>query len=107
MIPLETSNQYIFQTGELVHHKKYGYRGVVVSMDPVCTADDSWYLANKSQPDRDQPWYHVLVDESDNATYVAEENLEYAKIKSPIKHPQIHEIFVVFHKGKYHRFSLN
>ena len=76
-------------------------------MDPVCTAEDSWYLANRSQPDKDQPWYHVLVDESDNATYVAEENLEYAKIKSPIAHPRVNEIFVVFHKGKYHRFSLN
>ncbi len=76
-------------------------------MDPVCTAEDAWYNSNKSQPDKDQPWYHVLVDKTDSATYVAEENLEYSEIKSPIVHPQVEEIFAVFHNGKYHRFSLN
>ncbi len=52
-----------FQPGDLVHHKRYGYRGVVVAVDPNCRADDAWYQANQTQPDRDQPWYHVFVHE--------------------------------------------
>jgi hemimethylated DNA binding protein len=50
--------------------------GVVFERDPACMADEAWYLANKTQPPRDQPWCHVMVDGAERTTYVAESNLE-------------------------------
>ena len=36
----------LFQPGQLVQHKRYHYRGVVVAFDPNCQADDNppWYV---------------------------------------------------------------
>ena len=67
----EPSGVEQFAVGELVRHGRYDYRGVVVASDPACRADDDWYLANRTQPDRDQPWYHVLVHGSHQVTYAA------------------------------------
>jgi heat shock protein HspQ len=95
-----------FQVGELIHHKRYDYRGVVVAIDPNCNASDTWYLRNLTQPDRDQPWYHVLVH-GGRETYVAEENLEPDCCPSPVRHPLVNRVFTMFLKGRYHRFSPN
>jgi len=65
----------MFVAGDLVEHVSYGYRGVVVAVDPTCLADIDWYLRNRTQPDRDQPWYHVLVDGADTVTYAAQSSL--------------------------------
>ncbi len=65
-----------FEIGQIIHHMKYGYIGVIVEIDSHCRAPESWYKKNKTQPNRNQPWYHVLVHKSDHGTYVAEENLE-------------------------------
>ena len=54
-----------------------------------------------SRPPKDQPWYHVLVDGSDQNTYVAERNLEYEPSGEPIHHPLIEEVFSSFEDGYY------
>lgn len=64
-----------FAVGEVVRHRQYGYRGVVVDFDMLCQADEQWYQHNRTRPRREQPWYHVLVHGSDLTTYAAEENL--------------------------------
>ena len=43
-----------FEPGQLVRHRHYGYRGVVVAADPTCQAEETWYYANRSQPGRSQ-----------------------------------------------------
>ena len=93
--------------GTIVHHKKYDYRGVIVSFDPVCRADDEWYAKNRTQPSRAQPWYHVLVDSSETTTYVAEENLELATAVEPIRHPLLIHFFSTYYQGQYYIHSLN
>ena len=93
--------------GVIIHHKKYGYRGVIASFDPFCRADDTWYLGNRTQPVREQPWYHVLVDRSDTTTYVAEENLELSSVKDPIRHPLLSSFFSSYSQGLYYSASLN
>ncbi|MAE77179.1 MAG: hypothetical protein CMJ85_09950 [Planctomycetes bacterium] len=40
-----------------------------------CAVDDGWYRNNRTQPDRDQPWYRVLVHDSDAVTYAAQTSL--------------------------------
>ena len=36
------SNSPLFAEGEVVHHKRYGYRGVIVRSDLICEAEDDW-----------------------------------------------------------------
>jgi len=96
-----------FKVGELVHHKRYDYRGVIVEWDPACKATDEWYARNQTQPDRDQPWYHVLVDGSAQTTYVAQQNLESDPSKKPIKHPLLPKFFQSYYEGRYYAESLN
>lgn len=92
-----------FVPGELVRHRRYGYRGVVVDFDPECHAPDDWYLSNQTHPRRDQPWYHVLVHGSQQTTYAAEENLEPEYDYEPIVHLLIDGFFDGFEEGYYLR----
>ena len=99
----QTSNQPIFEPGQLVRHRRYGYRGVVVNADSVCCADDKWYQKNQTQPDRDQAWYHILVHQSSQSTYAAEENLMPDFSESEIQHPLVPYFFSGFEDGIYIR----
>ena len=66
-----------FSVGELVHHRLFDYRGVIVDVDPSFQATEEWYdTVAKSRPSKNRPWYHVLVHASEHSTYVAERNLE-------------------------------
>ena len=77
-------------------------RGVIVAVDPVCMAGDTWYKTNKTQPNRDQPWYHVLVHDSGGlSTYVAHSNLEQDTSGQEINHPRIGCYFTKLENGRY------
>ncbi len=91
-----------FSVGQLVQHKRFGYRGVIFDADATFQGSDHWYQSvAKSRPPKDQPWYHVLVDEAEHTTYVAERNLEADDCDEPIQHPMLGEVFVGFHHGRY------
>ena len=96
-----------FEIGQLVRHKRYGYRGVVVYIDDTCQADEQWYQRNQTQPEQDQPWYHVLVDGASHTTYVAEENLEPDPLGTKVTHPQLRRFFKTFLGGRYYREFLS
>ena len=51
--PIETPPT--FRPVQLVKHRRYGYRGVVVDFDSFCKAPEQWYQANQTQPDQNQP----------------------------------------------------
>lgn len=97
---------YKFTIGQIVHHKLYDYRGVIVDMDPECRAPDEWYEKNQTQPPRDEPWYQVLVD-GGKETYVAERNLEIDEDASEITHPMVKKFFPTYHEGRYYLQSRN
>ncbi len=99
--------RYLFEIGDVVHHLRYGYRGVVFERDWECGADEDWYESNQTQPDRDQPWYHVLVDGAQHTTYVAQSNLEKDKDPKPIRHPLLMRLFEGYAQGRYYRQSMN
>ena len=62
--------------GQLVQHKLFDYRGIILSVDLEFKSTDEWYEAvAKSRPPRNEPWYHVLVHQKGHQTYVAEQNL--------------------------------
>ncbi len=92
-----------YQRGQIVRHKRYGYRGVIVDFDLECLADAQWYESNQTQPDRSQPCYHVLVHDTDGATYAAQENLQEDTSGSPIEHPVIAQFFSGFVDGRHIR----
>mmetsp|Transcript_7676 Transcript_7676/g.19122 ORF Transcript_7676/g.19122 Transcript_7676/m.19122 type:complete len:806 (-) Transcript_7676:887-3304(-) len=83
-IEIERVNK--FSLGDIVQHKKYGFRGVVVAWDPepvyeVTHWDGLQHIDNPEQ----YPFYHVIPDRDDVMVafggerpwrYVCEENLE-------------------------------
>ena len=91
-----------FAVGDLIHHRLFDYRGVIVDVDPTFQATEEWYKAvARSRPAKDKPWYHVLVHDASHTTYVAEQNLEPDVSKDPIAHPMIEQFFSRFENGKY------
>lgn len=92
-----------FSVGQIVSHVRYGYRGVVVAFDLRCQADDDWYQGNRTQPGRDQPWYHVLVDGGTHTTYAAETSLTDAPDETPVVHPLVPAYFSGFEDGRHVR----
>ena len=66
---------------------------MIVEFDLTCQAPDSWYQSNQTQPDRNQPWYHILVDGNQQVTYVAQSNLVYDQLNKPVVHPMLNLFF--------------
>jgi len=81
-----------FRVGQVVKHKRWGYRGVIIGWDETARAPASWLEEmHKGNPTwRGQPNYAVLVDTRDRPapqiTYVPQENLEVVK-HTAILHP--------------------
>ena len=103
-----TSDAHFF-IGQVVHHKLFDYRGVVVDVDPTFAGTEEWYeQVARSRPPRDQPWYHVLVHGALHTTYVAERNLEADETGLEVEHPLLAQFFDRFEGGLYRsRQSLN
>lgn len=58
----------LFYVGDVIVHKKYGYRGVIVGWDMYCRAPPMWILSmhkDQSEIARDTVHYKVLVDNRD------------------------------------------
>lgn len=93
-----------FSIGELIHHRLFDYRGVIVDVDRNFQATEEWYeIVARSRPPKNKPWYHVLVDGSPHFTYVAEQNLESDDSLAPIDHPMLAHFFCKLDDGKYIR----
>ncbi len=91
-----------FGVGEVVHHKKFDYRGVIVGVDPEFRGSSAWYdQVARSRPPKDRPWYHVLVHGAAHRTYVAERHLEPDTTGEQILHPELGEFFDQFAGGRY------
>ncbi len=91
-----------WNVGQLVHHRLFGYRGVVYDVDPEFMLSDEWYeVMARSRPPKDEPWYRVLVDGADYETYVAQCNLEEDSSREPIQHPEVSNLFTTFSGDRY------
>lgn len=97
-----------YSLGEIIHHRKFDYRGVIFDIDAAFSGTEAWYeTVAKSKPPKDEPWYHVLVDNSQQSTYVAERNIEATDSASPINHPLINHYFINFVDGHYFHNNTN
>jgi len=93
-----------FSVGGLVHHVRFGYRGVVFDVDATFQGSDEWYEdVARSRPPKDAPWYHVLPHGASHTTYVAERNIEPDESREPIQHPLVDAFFDAFEDGRYLR----
>ena len=91
-----------FSIGQIVQHRLFNYRGIVIDVDYKFLGTDDWYQQSaQSRPPKDRPWYLVLVDNSIHQTYVAERNLEISEDISSIHHPMLDHYFIVLENGKY------
>ena len=91
-----------FSPGQIIHHKRFDYRGVIVDVDAQFQGSDEWYEdVAQSRPPKDEPWYRVLVHDNPVETYVAERNLEEDPSGQAINHPYVQEYFSALQDGKY------
>lgn len=92
-----------FHVGQVIQHRMFGYRGVIVDVDAHFLGTKDWYAnVAKSRPPKDRPWYHVLVDGALQQTYVAERNLEPDLSGEAVNHPEVFLHFDKFEGNSYH-----
>lgn len=92
-----------FHIGQIIYHKRFDYRGVIVGIDAVFNHSDYWYESMAStRPPKDKPWYNVLVDRSSQVTYVAERNLLANEDTSQIAHPLLGHYFDKYDGRRYY-----
>jgi heat shock protein HspQ len=91
-----------FQVGQVVHHKRFGYRGVIVDAHNGYEGSDAVQKrVVPSSTDRNRPWYQILVHNRAIETYEAESNLEADVTKKPVNHPYVPVFFNEFENGEY------
>ena len=94
-----------FQIGQVVKHRLFPFRGIIFDVDPEFANTEEWYdsIPEETRPHRDQPFYHLLAEnsESEYVAYVSEQNLLPDLSGEPLRHPQISEMFVKLENGSY------
>lgn len=94
-----------FSIGQVVRHKLFPFRGVIFDVDPEFSNTEEWLEAipEPIRPRRDQPFYHLFAENSDNhyVAYVSEQNLMPDDTGEPIEHPQIDLMFDAQDDGGY------
>lgn len=93
-----------YSMGQKVKHQLFGYRGVVLDVDSHFQLSDDWYeKMAKTKPSKEEPWYHILVHDSAQMTYVAEANLTFDLSNDAVEHPVLDICFDKDATGKYQR----
>ena len=56
-----------FQIGQIVRHRIFSFRGVIFDIDPVFNNTEEWWLSipEDVRPHKDQPFYHLLAENSE------------------------------------------
>ena len=95
----------IFNIGDVVKHKIFKFRGVIVDIDPEFSNTEEWYqsIPEESRPKKDQPFYHLLAENSESfySAYVSQQNLLPDSESGPINHPEIDKLFSDVSNGRY------
>jgi len=77
MIPGLARSKAKFHIGQVVEHRLFHYRGVIIDVDASFTLTEEWYrLMAKSRPPKDKPWYTVLVHNFDQGVYQLRKELK-------------------------------
>jgi heat shock protein HspQ len=94
-----------YAIGQVVRHRHYPFRGVIFDVDPTFANTEQWWqsIPEEIRPRKDQPFYHLLAENEENAyvAYVSEQNLMPDESGEPVGHPQAALIFESFREGHY------
>ena len=94
-----------FNIGDLVVHKRQGYRAVVIDVDPLFQASGRYNpQACKRDFSQRNPWYRLLVDDSNQMTYVEECLLAFDASRQSIDNPQL-PCYLEERLGSYYRIT--
>ena len=96
----------LFNIGDIVKHRVYPFRGVIVDVDPEFSNTEEWYqsIPAEIRPSRNQPYYHLMAENTETfyTAYVSQQNLVGDGENGPLEHPDLEEIFSGMDQGKYH-----
>ena len=102
---MSTVHNARFQIGQVVRHRLYPFRGVMIDVDPTFSNTDEWYasIPEDVRPPKEQPFYHLLAENADTEyiAYVSEQNLVPDWSDEPLRHPQVPELFEDLRDGVY------
>ncbi len=94
-----------FSIGQVVRHRVFPFRGVIVDVDPEFNNTEEWWqsIPEEVRPHKDQPYYHLLAEDENTAyvAYVSEQNLLIDDSGMPVNHPQVAQVFGEFLGGSY------
>ncbi len=95
----------LFNIGDIVKHRIYPFRGVIVDVDPQFSNTEEWYqsIPTEIRPSKEQPYYHLMAENSETfySAYVSQQNLLNDSNNGPVDHPDLDQMFSGIHKGKY------
>ena len=103
---IKVSKHPLFNIGDIVKHRIYPFRGVIVDVDPEFSNTEEWYqsIPAEIRPSRQQPYYHLMAENTETfySAYVSQQNLVGDGENGPLEHPDLEEIFSGMDHGKYH-----
>ena len=103
---IKVSKHPLFNIGDIVKHRIYPFRGVIVDVDPEFSNTEEWYqsIPAEIRPSRPQPYYHLMAENTETfyTAYVSQQNLVGDGENGPLEHPDLEEIFSGMDHGKYH-----
>ncbi len=86
-----------FRIGEVVRHRVFPFRGVIFDVDPEFANTEEWWnsIPAEVRPAKDQPFYHLLAENEQHEyiAYVSEQNLVPDESGTPLRNPNIAQIF--------------
>jgi len=94
-----------FTIGQVAKHRVYPFRGVIFDIDPVFNNTEEWWQAIPAEirPRKDQPFYHLFAENSETEyiAYVSEQNLLPDTSGTPLRHPDVADVFEADENGGY------
>jgi heat shock protein HspQ len=95
----------MFNIGDIVKHRIYPFRGVIVDVDPEFSNTEEWYQSIPAdlRPSKKQPFYHLMAENSETfySAYVSQQNIIMDSDNGPVDHPDLEQMFSGIQKGKY------
>jgi heat shock protein HspQ len=94
-----------FSIGDVVRHRLYPFRGVIVDVDATFNNTEEWWLSipEDKRPRKEQPYYHLLAENAETTyeAYVSEQNLLPDETGQPCRHPLVGQLFDALDDGHY------
>ena len=102
---IKVHKEPLFNIGDIVKHRIYPFRGVIIDVDPEFSNTEEWYqsIPAEIRPSRNQPYYHLMAENTETfyTAYVSQQNLVKDGENGPLEHPDLEEMFSGIDKGKY------